>query len=849
MPENDAPFPNLTDDDIEILVRRIEKASDSYGMTGALQEYAGRSERRRLLWHLTRTEALETEHFPALWSDLAAGAQHTSPEDVVDFLTRIESYDAPGDGVRDAHRLDRLVAYWPVVLDRLACRAYAEAPDLFDERWDDFDDVQKGLTLVQRRFGDVEIDELPDGILRDLAEIQVREDGLPTHLHLVEEGELNRVRVEDMGDGWTYNASFYDFIGAYGSRRDWEEAVLEVALEIDEELRLSRSRDGWRRASEDELVELMSVMRANRRVLDEAYHVLMYDRDDAPEKLFDVARRLRERESSMWAWTSEVALVSGVLKLKGAGEPVPEWTDDLWTLESIEGSTSRDGYEGLDRVVKALSYLPEERIVERMLELFEEPEGTNRRRPFLVLQVWPDHGELLDEAFERIEQKAEESYTGLVSMSEIVHGLIFAGFDALRKIVREYRLAQNSLLHDTYLWTIVGLLAERVEEGRTTPAGYADHVTFVDWKSKGATGRNFEHYLLPDVTTAFEGLSTERAESLLLDQLDPAYERWPHALLGVPVHPTESLVERAFELVEREGIHEAQGSCEWFSTMLDELGEQAKPEITRALGKSDDPDVHGAVEDVFGESLYREMLAESGTERMADAGKLDTIDRLSGVWLDQNPDGSTTTIDMLERVEAAPEGNTLSRVGGTPVGVDRDSWPHRDGDPDLPMTHMFTIDLRDLSSLGERLDDEVRAFSLFVENPDHHDAWEPHSGCTETVLLTDEDVEQKQIEGELPAGSRGPGRAVETRSLEIPSVVFERYTDAWFNADPGSTKKIRELVFKSDAHAAGGSLWLQPAPSIDSPFLMQFEGAFCPMDLGDMGIMYVFEETAFYQCS
>ncbi len=32
---------------------------------------------------------------------------------------------------------------------------------------------------------------------------------------------------------------------------------------------------------------------------------------------------------------------------------------------------------------------------------------------------------------------------------------------------------------------------------------------------------------------------------------------------------------------------------------------------------------------------------------------------------------------------------------------------------------------------------------------------------------------------------------------------------------------------------------------VDSPFLMQFDTSFCPVDLGDAGIMYVFRDTAF----
>lgn len=45
----------------------------------------------------------------------------------------------------------------------------------------------------------------------------------------------------------------------------------------------------------------------------------------------------------------------------------------------------------------------------------------------------------------------------------------------------------------------------------------------------------------------------------------------------------------------------------------------------------------------------------------------------------------------------------------------------------------------------------------------------------------------------------------------------------------------------------GPPMWLQDEACFGE-FLMQFDEQFVYMNLGDMGIMYVFADTAFWQC-
>ncbi len=855
MSDDTAPS-ELTGDDIEAMVRRIEKAPDFHSMRDILVEHVGWDERHRLLWHLTRTRALATECFPHLWSELVVGYEdHASPDDVVALLGRIEAYDSHRPDIEEPHgrgtgvtyRPERLIEDWPIALDRLACAAYHEAPRLFCERWETFDaTIQKGVKLVQRRFDDRERDDCPEGMVRELAKIHVREDGLPARLPIVEEGELNqkRTRTPDGYASWLLD----DFIELYGPRDAWEEALLEVTLEVDGDLPLAESRDGWRRADNDELVDLMSKVHTSGHLFDVSnlYDVLLSRRDDDPDELFRAARRLREREQ--WA-VAEVALASGVLQLESTGEPVPEWTDDCWTFASLEMSADRDSFCGLEKLAEALEYVPEERIVPRMLELFDEPREVSQRRPFGLLQVWPHRDDLIDAACRAVEHEARGPRVTIRDMIPIAERLALVGAEWLPRLVEEHEAADEPLLRDTYQRAIVYVLADQVRAGETIPPAYDPYITFVDWHAIIPDAYVFERDVESEIATVMASLPRARAESLLLDQLDPEREGWPRALTGVSLHPTLALIDRAFECVEREGMSPDHPHFDAFEAMLDELGAGAYPRLAHVLSDSNDSALHNAVRDVLGESTYDSLVEGTGGRAAADASRIDKIERISREWLESHPRARTTSLHLFRRLDEPPTSETISRVGGPPLGVDRETWPHKGGDDDLPMEHVFTLDRQEAPILGRGLSNEVRAVALFAHAPGPHRTWDPHGEGTEVRLLTDEDVEQRRLQGEPPVGEAEPGWALETRWVEIPSMVFESVTFDQYNVESEPLEVLREDIRRVEARSGGSPLWIQQRyPDMRESFLMQCTSSFCPMFPGEAECLYVFKETAFWQC-
>lgn len=65
----------------------------------------------------------------------------------------------------------------------------------------------------------------------------------------------------------------------------------------------------------------------------------------------------------------------------------------------------------------------------------------------------------------------------------------------------------------------------------------------------------------------------------------------------------------------------------------------------------------------------------------------------------------------------------------------------------------------------------------------------------------------------------------------------------------GDVGRVRSIVYASKGYALGGPLWLQDGDAgEDDSFLFQFDEGLCPINLGDCGVMYVFDHGVSWQC-
>lgn len=152
-----------------------------------------------------------------------------------------------------------------------------------------------------------------------------------------------------------------------------------------------------------------------------------------------------------------------------------------------------------------------------------------------------------------------------------------------------------------------------------------------------------------------------------------------------------------------------------------------------------------------------------------------------------------------------------------------------------PMEHVFTLDFLatpGLRKLAPKLA-KARAMALFVSSRDGNEAFSPGNDEARIVSLTTK---------ELAAGHTDEGQTFTVHALDVPRAVFGPPTD------DAALAALREAVRALPARALGDPMWLQGVQR-DGPLLVQFDERFAPINLGDAGVMYVFEDDAFWQCA
>ncbi|MDI1451693.1 hypothetical protein [Polyangium sp. 6x1] len=178
--------------------------------------------------------------------------------------------------------------------------------------------------------------------------------------------------------------------------------------------------------------------------------------------------------------------------------------------------------------------------------------------------------------------------------------------------------------------------------------------------------------------------------------------------------------------------------------------------------------------------------------------------------------------------DAPPAADAINRVGGLPIGVTAETWPRREG---KPMHHVLTLDLKDHPILQP---EGKRAVAFFVSSPSAHEAYQPGNDHVSVLLLS---------EAELASGEPAFPADLEGGRLAAGTIHFEN----------GAHLSKRKLLGKS--HAAWMPTWLQTGYEDElwaakpGDFVLQFGADLVPgLNFGDMGVMYVFSKTAWFQC-
>ncbi|MFY0531924.1 hypothetical protein [Nannocystis pusilla] len=188
--------------------------------------------------------------------------------------------------------------------------------------------------------------------------------------------------------------------------------------------------------------------------------------------------------------------------------------------------------------------------------------------------------------------------------------------------------------------------------------------------------------------------------------------------------------------------------------------------------------------------------------------------------------GPKVRIYRLRRGEDEPAADSVARIGGTPRGVVTAPVDRKE-----PMTHILTLDLAQLPELAAS-HPGARSLSLYLPDPD---TAERHRHGT-LVWTTEAEL------GRAP-GSIEDAVTLLVEAFDVPEQIFG-------GRDlEGAAKRVRRIVYGSAGFVGGGPLWLQDGdPGVDPSFLFQFDESLAYINLGDSGVMYVFDGDIDWQC-
>jgi hypothetical protein len=199
------------------------------------------------------------------------------------------------------------------------------------------------------------------------------------------------------------------------------------------------------------------------------------------------------------------------------------------------------------------------------------------------------------------------------------------------------------------------------------------------------------------------------------------------------------------------------------------------------------------------------------------------------------PNANPITIYLLEAVNKEPSPNLVARIGGSPIGITSDTWPRFNG---KPMEHLITVDLEEMPELKTGTLASARAVALFIDDRMENEV-------ASIIVLSQDEISKGEPSINLRVSDE-PASCYKITPVKVPEAVFD---DFQIEGGESPLEKLRGAIFSTSipGYAAGKPLWLQ-GKEHEGHFLFQFDESFIDVNLGDAGVMYVFTDTALWQC-
>lgn len=211
----------------------------------------------------------------------------------------------------------------------------------------------------------------------------------------------------------------------------------------------------------------------------------------------------------------------------------------------------------------------------------------------------------------------------------------------------------------------------------------------------------------------------------------------------------------------------------------------------------------------------------------------------------KNNKSQTTTAYIIEKIEQKPSLKDINRVAGTSIGISDENWPMFN---DEKMAHVITIDLNSTPDLKKQFPNGVEAFALFISNFFDNQAYVPMNNEAKCVMLTKLDLEKGTNNWVAPVeeGFYKPEACIfKCHEVVLPVEVFDEEIYNRKETDPIYILSERLTQYPI---AGGRPIWLQSPQHEGNDVILQFDEGLVDINLGDGGVMYVFKDTAFWQC-
>ncbi|PKQ70742.1 toxin-antitoxin system YwqK family antitoxin [Raineya orbicola] len=811
-------FPALKETAIQKLAEKIRSKKDHYQKQDVIIKKFGYDGLVPVFWYLVDNNHIELD--ADIVRDIASeGAEvfFTAPR-VLKILQKID--------LNPSYRTAGLTKYWSTYLDRMVFYAYLDNPRLFDEQFETFTkQAKKGYCLVMARAGKPFPETYKKEILQDIAE-QVAlfgyvgkaindKNGIQETLYSITENQISEFNIINNEDK-SFNSQFYKFLENFGSQREWQNALLSACLNPNANIIIERCLDAFKIANIEQFCQIIKRIYSGYSKIYELFAL----RDFSIEELEKAASLLDEGWRK--GFRAEIAIVMAILKLQKQSKPVPTWYDEWLELNGFYwGETNGIKLDGLSYLLQALQSFDKERVQKIILKkLQDEYEWV---KIFAFINFLDTNTQ--DQIFTQLLKLEEKN---LYNNLPIILALKDADLSYLEKQLA--KVPSNTIACDILVASIVLHLADLVGKKGSWNEKYDKYISIHVWKPDYQD--DFEHYLLPYYKQVTSYIDTERLEKILLPQINPQESTFARVFGLFNEATSIQLLQKAAEALASASnlvISKAQKYVYYFVVDYRESISPVFVEI--ALQKNVNNEVKKWFQDGFGDAKYGQILQKLGMKPTSQSlSRAEITAQLIEEYFKLKPNEPSTTIYYLEPLHnQKPEVNYLNYVGGkAPISDDLIPKVGK-----KKMEHIFTLDIRTVPLLAERLPKDTAALSFFVLNPDNNHAYQPFNKSTKTLFLKESDI--------LKPESLADSYTFSIKELKVPKEIF-RYECSQ------EAQEIRKKVYQASCYVLGEPMWVQGEEHEEGNFLLQFDENFAPVNLGDNGLMYVFEDTAFWQC-